>query len=157
MRLIGILLFLASALGSVLALSFLERRRTRELEALASLLCAIQNGMLRHRLPLCEIYAAFENETLAACGFLEELRRDGLACALRADTLALREEELSFLFTYAEELGKRFLEEEREQAQAALAALAARREEHRTEGARKGKIQRTLLMTGAGMLLLLLL
>ncbi len=157
MKLIGILLFLASALGSVLALSLLERRRTRELEALSSLLCAIQSGMLRHRLPLCEIYAAFENDALAACGFLEDLRKDGLAYALRADTLAIREEELSFLFTYAEDLGKRFLEEEREAAENALAALAARREEHRTEGAKKGKIQRTLLITGAGMLLLLLL
>ena len=157
MKTVGVLLLLVSAFGAALALRQREGRREKELSALLELLLAIRHGMLHGRLPLGDIYASFENGALDACGFLTHLREGGLFFALNADTLALRKEELSFLYVYAEALGKRFLDEERSASEEAEAALKSLRERHSTEGVRKSKLQGTLLVSGTGMLLLLLL
>lgn len=157
MRTVGILLLLFSALGASLSLQQREKRRAAELSGLLELLLAIRRGMLHGRLPLGDIYAAFPNEALASSGFLTRLREGGLLFALKADTLALDGEELAFLFTYAEALGKRFLDEERKASEEAQTALMRLLEKHRTEGMKKSKLQGTLLVSGTGMLLLLLL
>jgi len=157
LRAVGGLLLLFSALGASLSVRQRAKRREAELSGLLDLLLAIRYGMLHGRLPLGEIYAAFQNEALTSSGFLTRLREGGLFFALKADTLALDGEELAFLLTYAEALGKRFLEEERKASEEAQTALMSLCERHRTEGAKKSKLQGTLLVSGAGMLLLLLL
>ncbi len=125
--------------------------------ALASLLESVKNGMLHARLPLGEIYAAVRDPTLAENGFLEVLCREGLWSALSSELLCIPREEISFLFVYAESLGKRFAEQEIIETQKAIEALSRLLDLHRTEGAKKHKLQKTLVVTGGGMFLLLLL
>ena len=157
LRFLGSALMTLAALGSVLFLHKLEYRREAELLGLMKLLSFIRSGMLLHRIPLEEIYMRFEEETLAACGFLTVLRREGLCHALTADLLSLSTEELSFLIRYADGLGERFLSEEEEASAQTRETLQALIEQHRGEKKRSFKMKRTLILTGSGMLLLLLL
>ncbi len=157
MKIVGAFLLLGALGGAVLCLSAWERKKEKELSALLMLLEHIKGGMLHERLPLGDIYASFENRALKDSGFWEEVCRNGLFSALSSDLLSVPREELSFLFTYAENLGKRFAEEEIRETERAMALLSHRLERHKTEDFKKYKLQKTLIVTAGGMFLLLLL
>lgn len=157
MKQIGALLLLGAVLGIVLCLGALERKKGRELSSLLSLLEGIRNGMLYERLPLLAIYERLSLPTLAENGFMEEARHSGLFSALTSGLLTVSDTDLSFLFTYAESLGRRFADEEIQETETAIAKLSLLIERHKTEGAKKHKLQKTLIATGGGMVLLLLL
>ena len=155
-RLFGTLCMTAAALGSVLFLLRWEARRKAELSGLLSLLSTVKSGILLRSLPLSEIFLGFEEPALSACGFLEALRSGGLRFALDGGFLSFSREELSFLYRYAEGLGERFLCEEETAVTEALGALSALIAEESEEKKKSYKRRRTLILTGTGMLLLLL-
>ena len=80
----------------------------------------------------------------------------GLGFALDGGFLSFSREELSFLYRYAEGLGERFLCEEETAVTEALGALSALIAEESEEKKKSYKRRRTLILTGTGMLLLLL-
>jgi len=156
MRLCGILLFLVGALEILRMLCATERKRVKEAEGLYLLLRQIQSDACARSLPLAEIYAAFENEALARAGFLRIIRTEGFLAALEKGTLSLPEKDLHTLFWFARGLGTRFLDEEREACANAAEDMLRLSEKYRAELPRRLKIKRTFLLTGTGMLLLLL-
>ena len=156
MRLCGVLLFLVGAFEILRSVSIAERKRVKEAEGLYLLLRQIQSDACLRALPLQEIYAAFENEALARAGFLRILREEGLSAALEKKTLSLPEKDLHALLLFARGLGKRFLDEERTACASAAEDILRLSENYRAELPRRLKIKRTFLLTGAGMLLLLL-
>ena len=155
MKLLGIVLFsLASVLFSAHVLRG-EKRKCEELEGLYLLLLHMKHTISGEGLPLSEVYATFENKALEDTPFLSTLRKKGLASALTECPPYLSEGSLRSLTLYAEGLGKRFLEEEREALSRECELLFRELDTCRRSLPTRLKTRRTLLLSGSGMILLL--
>ena len=157
MKLLGILLFLFAAALLTACVLAREKRKYEEAEGIYLLLLHIRRGVCEEALPLSEIYASFENQALEETPFLSLLRKEGLAEALKKAPPPFDEATLRALSLYADTLGKRFSSEEHEASERACASLFGALELYRSELPRRLKMQRTLMLTGSGMLLLLFL
>ena len=156
-RAFGVLLFSLFLFGSLSAYRKEENRGLSEYRGLYRLILHLSSAISELPLPLCEIYATFEDDALLAAGFLPILQKEGLAAALSRDCVRIEHEKLAPFRDYAKGLGTRLYTEE----QRAARQLAA--EAERTLAAweaalpQSQKITRTLSLTGGALVLLLLL
>ena len=155
MKLLGILLFLFTAALLAVYVPSREKRKYEEAEGIYLLLLHMRRGICKDALPLADIYGSFENDALAATPFLSCLKTKGLSEALKEAPPPLDESALRSLTLYADALGKRFSLEEQQALEEECQALVRALERYRSELPRRLKIQRTLLLAGSGMVLLL--
>lgn len=157
MKAVGILLLGYAAFEIFRRVLRAEKGRLAEAEGIYLLLARLQSDIGERGVPLFEIYQTFENEALAANGFLSVLRKEGLARALALYPPAVSADVRRELTLYAAELGGRFLEEERHSAARAVSVMAEGVRQLHAELPRKLKLKKTLFMTGTGMVFLFLL
>ena len=155
MKALGVLLFLAAALLFTAHALKSEKRRCEEAEGVYLLFLHMKRGICKEALPLPEIYLSFENEALEGTPFLSAVRKNGLLYGLKKVPPPLPSAVLRSLVLYAEGIGKRFLDEERDAIEKACALLASGVEEMRSALPARLKMQGTLLLSGSGMMLLL--
>ncbi len=136
-----------------------EERRLREGEGFLQLLRYIRAQIACFATPLPEIYAAFENEALAACGFLAVLREGGIEAALAAcrDSLHAEKAERKTLLEAARELGGGYREQQLATCDYYIGALEELCRTRRAEYPGRLRLGRTLIFCGGGALLILLL
>lgn len=156
MRLLGALMW---SFFLLLTLLFERREAGRALaeeRGLCLLLAHIKDSLNASPAPLPQVFAAFDDQALAACGFLEKLRSENLAHALDAGLLCLSKEALRPVKEYAAALGKRPYAAERAEAERVLSQMRAQLTESETAYPKRRRLTGTLLFT-FGMLALLLL
>lgn len=133
-----------------------EERRIRESEEVLALVRAIKAGITCARLPLGEIYRAYCSPALTESGFLATLTESGdLALAAKEGELpdAIR----ARLSALSASLGRSDREREGELCDYYIAELERELATVRREGAVRQKSGRVTVVTGALMLVLLLL
>ncbi len=155
MRSAGILLFLLFALLLTYRAPMAERRRYAEAEGIYLLLLHLGRSVERG-VPLAEAYASFRHEALEGTPFLAALRTSGLKSALVNAPARLPEEILSALTLFAEGLGTRYLEEEREALSEAEERVRTYLTRYREELPQRIRLKRALTLTACCMLLILL-
>ena len=117
----------------------------------------MKRGICKEALPLPEIFESFENDALEGTPFLSAVKEKGLLYGLKKAPPPLPDALLRSLVLYAEGIGKRFLDEEKDAIEKECALLAKRTAESRAALPARIKMQRTLLLSGSGMMLLLFL
>ena len=135
-----------------------EKRVTEELSGLCFLLDALRAELAGASRPLPVLFSEFSHPSLASCGFLAILQREGLTAALRAKALHPRtcSEAHPVLLPFADALGRRLHEEERRAVEDALARLTPIAKRVAEEAPRRVRIKGVLTVSG-GLLFLLLL
>ncbi|MFA5561730.1 MAG: stage III sporulation protein AB [Eubacteriales bacterium] len=155
----GVIVLLGMTLYLCISFSVFERRRMAQSEGFLLLVRHIKAQIACFRLPLGEIFHTFAHAELERCGFLPTLRegRD-FAAALQAAAPAiwLSAEESGLLRAFAGELGRSYREEQvaccEYYAGELEQAYAQRRRDHPT----RAKLYRSLFVTGALMLIIIL-
>ncbi len=158
-RIGGSLLLVLLSLYGCYSFSVLEEKRVRQTEGFLLFLRYIRTKISCFRTTVEDIYASFENQALAECGFLDALRQDGFAAALAKarPQLYLDEEELRLLYTFSEALGQSYSEEEVALCDYAASEMEKAMEKRRTEAPRRTRVAHSLVMTGGLTLVFLLL
>lgn len=158
-KLLGILLLGGTAFWLCRSLARFESRRIRQTEGFLLLLRHMKAMISCFRAPVREIYDGFACRALEECGFLDALRMRGdfgEAVAICRDRIYLDEEEINLLAAFGHELGKSYRDEEVEGCDYYIGeferAYAARREEHPN----RVRFYRSLVITGALMLVIVL-
>lgn len=159
LRIGGAALLLASSFFLAAEAAAGERRRLRHYEGLLAFVRFVRAQVEGARRPMPQICAAFYHKELAECGFLPLLQRQGLAVALQEGEglLGLEAEELRPLFAFAATLGKGEAEGEVQLCIRTEAELERGLLRRREEAPRRTRVSQTLSISGALMLLLLLL
>lgn len=159
LQLIGAAGLISLALYLAVALSKMEMRRVRQMEGLLLLVRHIRGEIACFRTPVADIYASFQNEALAECGFLAALRERGFYSALMAgrETLYLGGEELAILTAFAEGVGRSYSAEQIALCDYTLRELEKALARRREEAPKRTRVLRTLSLVGGLMLVILLL
>ncbi len=159
LRVCGSCLLIGLSLYGAYSFTLLENRRVRQTEGFLLLIRYIRTQIACFRPTLGEIYGSFENRTLAECGFLTALRRDGFSAALRdtRPTLYLDEEELKLLASFGEELGHSYSDEELALCDYTVSEMEKAMEKRKEEAPRRTRVASSLMMTGGLALLFLFL
>ena len=155
MRLWGVFLWTIFLLATLLLYGREEGRRLAEYRGLVHLISHINDSLAASPLPLAEIYARFSDEALMRTEFLSLLRRSGFSSALLSGGLHLSKAEKEPFYLYAEELGTRLYENEKQKTSALLRYASDTLPKKTAEAPRRRRLASTLFFTG-GMLLLLL-
>ena len=156
MRAVGVACLFAVALLVCRMILEYEKRRICETEELLALLRAIKGGISCGLLPLADIYATHESAALTECGLLPALRRgEGWEAALRGAVVP--DGVRSRLAAFGAALGRSGREREIELCDYYIRELEGELDTARREGAVRLKSRRTLTVTAALMLVLLLL
>lgn len=141
------------------SLTRFESRRIRQTEGFLLLLRHIKAMISCYRAPVREIYDGFSCRALEECGFIDALRLEGSferAIQICRERIYLEEEEINLLTAFGRELGKSYRDEEVESCDYYIGeferAFAGRREEH----PKRVKLYRSLVITGALMLVIVL-
>ncbi len=156
LKAVGALLLFGISLYAAMQSNAILRRRVSEGEGVLLLLRHIRTQICCFSAPLPEIYASFENRALSDAGFLELLRRDGLTAALTDGEIFLEESERRALFSFAEELGKSYRNDQLTLCDSYIAELEQGYERKKTELPRKSKLYRSLILTGGLMAVILM-
>ena len=106
----GAVLLLTAAGGVGLSKIREERRRLRELEAMAALVRTVRENIEHLSRPLSEIWARIPDPFPGEPGFLSALREEGFSTALLRTEVCSRDRDL--LEEFAASLGKGYREEE---------------------------------------------
>lgn len=159
MRLLGAGLILAASVLLAAALSRSETVRVRQYEGMLRLLRAIREEIACFRTPTAAIYARFENDALAAAGFLPVLRERGFSAALTAagERLLFDAEDARTLSAFAAGLGQHYPAEEIALCDRTIAELSASYDRKRREAPGRARAARSLVLCGGAMLVLLFL
>ena len=156
-RCLGAVLLLTAAAGW----GFYEiregRQRIRELEAVRDMVRTVREGIDRLSAPLSEIYASYENPTLAACGFLHLLRTAGMERAVEDTEWRLSPAEQGILSELALHLGRGFREEQTALCRYAEDRLSDALEKRRADEDGRARLWRAIPLLAALSLILLLL
>lgn len=155
MRLWGVFLWTVFLLTTLLLYGREEGRRLAEYRGLVRLISHINDSLAISPMPLAEIYARFSDEALSRTEFLSLLQRNGFFSALSAGGLHLTKAEKEPFLLYAEELGTRLYENEKQKTEALLRYTTDTLQKKTAEAPRRRRLASTLFFTG-GMLLLLL-
>lgn len=156
MRLLGVLLWTAFLLLSLLLYAKEEKKRIAEYRGLVRLAVHLSDRLTVAPRPLPEIYADFSDEALARIGFLDALSQTDLATALAAGRLHLSPAALKPFTEFSKELGARLYTQEKQKAQELASRVSRDLQQAEADLPRKRRLAGTLFFT-AGMLLLLLL
>ena len=156
MRALGTVCILFVALLLCRAIGEHERRRVGETEEVLSLLRTLKAGITCALMPLGEIYRSFDSPYLAASGFLAVLRESGdlsraARCGLLSDAVQAR------LSALGASLGKSEKEREGELCDYYVCELEAELDRVRRESEARLGSRRVVTVTGALMVILLLL
>ncbi len=156
MRALGAACLLAVSLLFCRAIGEHERRRVCETEEVLALLRAIKAGITCGLMPLGEIYTAFDAPYLSASGFLVALRESGeLSAAARHGVLP--DGVQSRLAAFGGSLGRSGKDRESELCDYYISELEGELQRVRSESAVRLGSRRVVAVTGALMLVLLLL
>ncbi len=167
LRLIGAVLLLSAAVYLGAALSQCARQRVRELEAFCRFLSEIRDAIAGMQLPLDEIFAEKHTGVLSDNGFFAMLRA---AAAEGADAplaqtiakcagegrLALSDEDLTCLRTFAAGLGQGDCQTEIRRCEYCLSRLEKRYAEAEKAAPAYIRMMRILPVSVAGLLIILL-
>ena len=156
MRMLGVFLWTAFLLFTLLLYVHEEGRRLAEYRGLVRLISHVNDCLVTAPCPLEEIYLRFSDEALARTAFLSHLQNEGLSAALLRGGLHLSPAEREPFLLYAEALGTRLYETEKQKTEELLRHASETLKEKTAEAPRRHKLTTTLFFTG-GMLLLLLL
>lgn len=156
MRLLGVLLWTAFLLLSLLIYAREEKRRIAEYRGLVRLAVHLSDRLTASPRPLPELYADFSDDALSRTDFLDLLKQADLATALAKGRLHLSEAELLPFKDFASELGMRLYTQEVQKAEELVRRTSAALQATEADLPRKRRLASTLFFT-AGMLLLLLL
>ena len=159
LRIGGACLLFACGLLLARALVGAEEDCVRQTEGFLLLLRHARTSISCFRTPLRDIWQSFENRALADCGFLSRLKRDGFTAALAAATphLYLNKEELRLLTAFGCGIGKSRFEEQITLCNYTLERLEASYAQRVEEAPARRRTAGTLALTGALMLILILL
>ncbi len=159
MKLIGILLiFLSlSSLGFGYARGCIKSQKY--LEALLSLLRFIRSQIADYSSPLDKIYLQFENKELDSADFISALRDKGLSYAIsdRASALMLPEDISELLLRFSDGLGKSLTGEQLRHCDIYVSLLEEKVKKYEGELNGKCKTAKTLSVSAAAMVALLIL
>lgn len=158
-HLLGILLIVGGTVGGGMLYAVAVKEELSRFEGFLKLARLIRSRIECFRQPLALIYADFEDEALAACGFCQDLKQGDflLALAKNKDTLGLRPSLLDLLSDFGSELGKSHAEDQVRHCDRCLAAMEEALAALRTEGADRIRLSRALSFALAAMVTILLL
>lgn len=147
----------AAAFGFSFSLSLKEEYRT--FEALLRLGRQLRERIACFRQPLSEIYAEYDDPILERCGFLAEVRKVGFLPALhkKETALGVRRELLLLLYDFGQGLGERFAEEQLRHCDRCLSRMEEALLSLEKELPVRTRLIKTLTVTSAAMVLILLL
>ena len=159
LRVGGALLLLAGALLFAIDATAAEQKKLRLLEGLLLLVRHIRREIEGPRTPMPQILSSFTHGALEECGFLPVLREAGLAAALCQcrEMMPLSGEEMRTLSGFAATLGRSGAKGQVELCDRTAAELERSLAKRREEVPRRTRVLQTLSISGALMLLLLLL
>lgn len=159
MRLFGAALIFAVSAALAAVFSRAETVRVRQYEGMLLLLRKIRTEIACFRTPTAAIYARFENDALAAAGFLPVLRQRGFSAALddAGERLLLDGEDMRTLGAFAAGLGRSYPAEEIARCDRAIAELSAAYDRRRREAPGRARAALSLWLCGGAMLVLLFL
>ena len=157
-RFLGLLLVAASTLGSGAVYAAALAAELRQWEGFLKLARHIRTRIEGFHQPLDGIYASFRDDTLEACGFLPLLRRQGLAEALTScrSRLTLRPALIALLTDFSEPLGKSHTDDQLRHCDRCLVGMEEALQTLRREHPEKLRLARTLSLSLAAMVTLLL-
>ena len=136
--------------------SRMEFRRLRQTEGFLLLIRHVKAQISCFCTPLADIFAEFENSSLASIGFTEALREGGFTYAVEKcrDKIYLDEEGINMLTHFGEELGKSYREEQIECCDYYIDELESTYSKTRDEQPKRAKLYRSLLLTGGLMVII---
>ena len=156
-RYIGLALISAALLLG----GFARGRKCREecdiLSGICRLISAIRSGIEGYGMPLCEIYASFNDKALADCGFLDELRRSDFTTSLeKTDFPFLGDGTRTLLKDFSLDLGRSPAEDQIRLCEATLSVLEAELNAKREALPGKLKVVRTVTLSMTFMAIIIL-
>lgn len=157
-KLIGSLAVLGAAAVFVLRGGAAMRERIAQLEEFILLLRHIREEIACFRTPTPEILAGFHGSALERIGFLQAAKEGDLRTALQATAhrLYLDGEELAVLHEFAAGLGRGYVSEELARCELAISRLTAALSARREALPRTARLFRTLVISGACAVILVL-
>lgn len=158
-KLFGAIVILVLSSAVVLRGAAVFRERIAELEGFLLLFRHIREQIACFRTPAHEILASFRNEALSRAGFLPLDKDRDLAAALAAarDRLYLDPDELAVLSEFCEGFGRGYVTEELARCDLATARLTDAIAKRREALPKTCKLFRTLVMSGALAVIIVLL
>lgn len=158
-KLFGALVILVLSAILILRGASVFRERIAELEGFLLLVRHIREQVACFRTPANEILASFHNEALARAGLLPLAPGTDLSAALSAacDRLYLDPDELAILREFADGFGRGYVTEELARCDLAVSRLEAAIGRRREALPRSCKLFRTLVMSGALAVIIVLL
>ena len=158
-KLFGAIVILTLSAALVLRGASVFRERIAELEGFLLLIRHIRDEVSCFRTPAHEILSSFHHEALSRAGLLPIGGGTDLSAALAAarDRLYLDPEELAVLQEFCDGFGRGYVAEELARCDLATARLAAALEKRREALPKSCKLLRTLVMSGALAVIIVLL
>ena len=155
---LGILTLLSITLYFCYELTMLEKRRLRQTEGFLLLLRHIRAEISCFCSPLCEIFDAFQNESLEECGFLSALKSSNLSEAIEKtrSRIYLEQEEINMLGALASQLGSSYRDQQIELCDYYIGEFENLFTKTREEHPKRSKLCRGVVLTGGLMLIIVL-
>ena len=159
-RSLGVILLLSGSLYLCFSFAAFERRRLEQCEGFLLLLRHIKAQISCFRMPLARIFESFQCPELARCGFLQAVQEHGdFAQALREckGKIWLSGEEMDLLFAFASELGRSYFEEQISLCDYYIGEFEQAYASRRRDLPVRTKLYRSLFLTGALLVVIVLL
>ena len=134
----------------------MEIKRVRQAEGFLMLLRHIRSQISCFCTPLGDIFGAYENAALEEIGFLSAMRERGFSAAIDEcrEKILLSCDEIGFLYSFGEEIGKSYREEEIECCDYYISVLEDSYARSRADQPRRARLFRSVLLTGGLMLII---